>query len=124
MQENITTTLASRTGVDSRANQDHFAVEGKVTLAIRAPTRHAQRICEGLNKAMGEGTARPWTAAHRDQSPERAQEQPSSLPKLGDIGVSRAASRASSERAPGTIVAGGRRPLSPVAIAQGGITIS
>ena len=129
VQENITTTARIPNGaLIEREIKTTFAVEGKVTLALRAPNFDtAQRICEGLNKAMGEGTARPLDGGSIEvKAPSELKNTPVELvSKLGDIDVEPGSlARVVLNERTGTIVAGGDVRLSPVAIAQGGITIS
>jgi flagellar P-ring protein precursor FlgI len=129
VQENITTTARIPNGaLIEREIKTTFAVEGKVTLALRAPNFDtAQRICEGLNKAMGEGTARPLDGGSIEvKAPSELKNKPVELvSKLGDIDVEPGSlARVVLNERTGTIVAGGDVRLSPVAIAQGGITIS
>jgi len=129
VQENITTTARIPNGaLIEREIKTTFAVEGKVTLALRAPNFDtAQRICEGLNKAMGEGTARPLDGGSIEvKAPSELKNTPVELvSKLGDIDVEPGSlARVVLNERTGTIVAGGDGRLSPVAIAQGGITIS
>jgi flagellar P-ring protein precursor FlgI len=129
VQENITTTARIPNGaLIEREIKTTFAVEGKVQLALRAPNFDtAQRICDGLNKAMGEGTARPLDGGSIEvKAPSELKNKPVELvSKLGDIDVEPGSmARVVLNERTGTIVAGGDVRLSPVAIAQGGITIS
>ncbi len=129
MQENIVTTGRVPSGaLIEREIKTTFAVDGKVQLALRAPNFDtAQRIVEGLNKAMGEGTARPLDAGSIEvKAPSELKNKPVELiSKLGDIDVEPGTlARVVLNERTGTIVAGGDVRLSPVAIAQGGITIS
>ncbi|MES1189404.1 MAG: flagellar basal body P-ring protein FlgI [Myxococcales bacterium] len=129
VQENVTTTARIPNGaLIEREIKTTFAVEGKVQLALRAPNFDtAQRICEGLNKAMGEGTARPLDGGSIEvKAPSELKNKPVELvSKLGDIDVEPGSmARVVLNERTGTIVAGGDVRLSPVAIAQGGITIS
>ena len=129
VQENVTTTARIPNGaLIEREIKTVFATDGKVTLALRAPNFDtAQRICEGLNKAMGEGTARPLDGGSIEiKAPSELKNKPVELvSKLGDIDVEPGSlARVVLNERTGTIVAGGDVRLSPVAIAQGGITIS
>jgi len=129
VQENVTTTARIPNGaLIEREIKTTFAVEGKVQLALRAPNFDtAQRICDGLNKAMGEGTARPLDGGSIEvKAPSELKNKPVELvSKLGDIDVEPGSmARVVLNERTGTIVAGGDVRLSPVAIAQGGITIS
>jgi flagellar P-ring protein precursor FlgI len=129
VQENVTTTARIPNGaLIEREIKTTFAVEGRVQLALRAPNFDtAQRICDGLNKAMGEGTARPLDGGSIEvKAPSELKNKPVELvSKLGDIDVEPGSvARVVLNERTGTIVAGGDVRLSPVAIAQGGITIS
>jgi flagellar P-ring protein precursor FlgI len=129
VQENVTTTGRIPGGaLIEREIKTTFAVDGKVTLAVRAPNFDtATRIAEGLNKAMGEGTARALDGGSIDiKAPSELKNKPVELiSKLGDVDVEPGSmARVVINERTGTIVAGGDVRLSPVAIAQGGITIS
>lgn len=129
VQENVTTTARIPNGaLIEREIKTVFATDGKVTLALRAPNFDtATRICEGLNKSMGEGTARPLDGGSIEiKAPSELKNKPVELiSKLGDIDVEPGSlARVVLNERTGTIVAGGDVRLSPVAIAQGGITIS
>jgi flagellar P-ring protein FlgI len=129
VQENVTTTGRIPNGaLIEREIKTSFAEDGKVTLALRAPNFDTvQRICEGLNKAMGNGTARPLDGgAIEIKAPSELKNKPVELiSKLGDVDVEPGSlARVVLNERTGTIVAGGDVRLSPVAIAQGGITIS
>jgi flagellar P-ring protein FlgI len=129
VQENIVTTGRVPSGaLIEREIKTVYAEGGKVELALRAPNFDtAQRIVEGLNKAMGEGTARSLDAGSIEvKAPSELKNKPVELvSKLGDIDVEPGTlARVVLNERTGTIVAGGDVRLSPVAIAQGGITIS
>ncbi len=129
LQENITTTARIPSGaLIEREIKTSFESGGKVTLALRAPNFDtAMRIAEGLNKAMGEGTARALDGGSIEvKAPSELKNKPVELiSKLGDIDVDPGSlARVVVNERTGTIVAGGDVRLSPVAIAQGGITIS
>jgi len=129
VQENITTTARIPNGaLIEREIKTVFATDGKVTLALRTPNFDtATRIAEGLNKAMGEGTARTLDAGSIEvKAPSELKNKPVELvSKLGDVEVEPGTlARVVLNERTGTIVAGGDVRLSPVAIAQGGITIS
>jgi flagellar P-ring protein precursor FlgI len=129
VQENITTTARIPNGaLIEREIKTVFATDGKVTLALRTPNFDtATRIAEGLNKAMGEGTARTLDAGSIEvKAPSELKNKPVELvSKLGDVEVDPGSlARVVLNERTGTIVAGGDVRLSPVAIAQGGITIS
>ncbi len=129
VQENVTTTARVPNGaLIEREIKTVFATDGKVTLALRAPNFDtATRIAEGLNKAMGDGTARTLDAGSIEvKAPSELKNRPVELiSKLGDVEVDPGTlARVVLNERTGTIVAGGDVRLSPVAIAQGGITIS
>jgi len=129
VQENVTTTGRIPGGaLIEREIKTSFAEEGKVQLAIRAPNFDtATRIAEGLNKAMGEGTARALDGGTVEiKAPSELKNKPVELiTKLGDVDVEPGSmARVVLNERTGTIVAGGDVRLSPVAIAQGGITIA
>jgi flagellar P-ring protein FlgI len=129
VQENITTTARIPSGaIIEREIKTTFETGGKVTLALRAPNFDtANRIAEGLNKAMGEGTARALDGGSIEvKAPSELKNKPVELiSKLGEVDVEPGSlARVVLNERTGTIVAGGDVRLSPVAIAQGGITIS
>jgi flagellar P-ring protein precursor FlgI len=129
VQENITTTARIPNGaLIEREIKTVFATDGKVTLALRTPNFDtATRIAEGLNKAMGEGTARTLDGGSIEvKAPSELKNKPVELvSKLGEVEVDPGSlARVVLNERTGTIVAGGDVRLSPVAIAQGGITIS
>jgi flagellar P-ring protein precursor FlgI len=129
VQENITTTARIPNGaLIEREIKTVFATDGKVTLALRTPNFDtATRVAEGLNKAMGEGTARALDGGSIEvKAPSELKNKPVELiSKLGEIEVDPGTlARVVLNERTGTIVAGGDVRLSPVAIAQGGITIS
>jgi flagellar P-ring protein precursor FlgI len=129
VQENITTTARIPNGaLIEREIKTVFATDGKVTLALRTPNFDtAMRVAEGLNKAMGEGTARALDGGSVEvKAPSELKNKPVELvSKLGEIEVDPGTlARVVLNERTGTIVAGGDVRLSPVAIAQGGITIS
>jgi flagellar P-ring protein FlgI len=129
VQENVTTTGRVPSGaLIEREIKTTFATEGRVSLAIRAPNFDtATRVAEGLNKAMGEGTARALDGGTVEiKAPSELKNKPVELiSRLGDVDVEPGSlARVVLNERTGTIVAGGDVRLSPVAIAQGGITIS
>ncbi len=129
VQENITTTARIPNGaLIEREIKTVFATDGKVTLALRTPNFDtATRVAEGLNKAMGEGTARALDGGSVEvKAPSELKNKPVELiSKLGEVEVDPGTlARVVLNERTGTIVAGGDVRLSPVAIAQGGITIS
>jgi flagellar P-ring protein precursor FlgI len=129
VQENVTTTARIPNGaLIEREIKTVFATDGKVTLALRTPNFDtATRIADGLNKAMGEGTARALDGGSIEvKAPSELKNKPVELvSKLGEVEVDPGTlARVVVNERTGTIVAGGDVRLSPVAIAQGGITIS
>jgi flagellar P-ring protein precursor FlgI len=129
VQENVTSVGRIPNGaLIEREIKTVFATDGKVTLALRAPNFDtATRIAEGLNKAMGDGTARTLDGGSIEvKAPSELKNKPVELvSKLGDVDVEPGSmARVVLNERTGTIVAGGDVHLSPVAIAQGGITIS
>jgi flagellar P-ring protein precursor FlgI len=103
-----------------------FAKDDVITLALKqGDFVTAQRIADALNKTLGAGTATALDGGTvRVKSKEMAGRPVELLAKLSDIDVTPASSAkvVINERT-GTIVAGGDVRLSPVAIAQGGLTI-
>jgi flagellar P-ring protein FlgI len=129
VQENIVTTgRIPNGGIIEREIKTTFAQDGKVVLAIRAPNFDtATRVAEGLNKAMGDGTARALDGGTVEiKAPSELKNKPVELiSKLGEVDVDPGSmARVVVNERTGTIVAGGDVRLSPVAIAQGGITIA
>ena len=129
VQENVTTTARVPTGaLVEREIKMSFWVEEKLTLALRNPDfGTAQRVVEALDKALGKDSARALDAGSVEV---KAQGDLKGKPvellsKLGEVEVDPVTSaRVVINERTGTIVAGGDVHLSPVAIAQGGITIS
>lgn len=107
-----------------REIKSQITSKGKLVLALRSPDfTTAQRIADAVNKSLGEGNAKAIDAGAVEVKSSNA---PVSLvAKLSELDVdpSTSAKVVINERT-GTIVAGGDVRLSPVAIAQGGITIS
>ncbi len=105
-----------------------FAQKGKVMLALKSPDfTTAQRIVEALEKELGKGSARALDGGAIEVSAPRAlADKPVELlARLSDLDVEPVAlARVVINERTGTVVAGGDVRLSPVAIAQGGITIS
>lgn len=102
--------------------------DGKLTLSLRAPDfSNASRIVEAVNKALGDGTAAALDGgAVEIKITEKHKGKPvEMLAELGAVEVDPSTNaRVVINERTGTIVAGGDVKLSPVAIAQGGITIS
>jgi flagellar P-ring protein precursor FlgI len=104
-----------------------FAKDDVITLALKqGDFVTAQRIADAVNKAFGAGTATALDGGtvRVKSKGELAGRPVELLAKLSDIDVQPASSAkvVINERT-GTIVAGGDVRLSPVAIAQGGLTI-
>jgi len=129
VQENVTTTARVPTGaLVEREIKTTFSVKNTVTLALRSPDfGTAQKVVEALNKALGDGSAKALDGGSVEvKAPNELKDKPVELlSKLGEIDVEPVTSaRVVINERTGTIVAGGDVHLSPVAIAQGGITIS
>ncbi len=129
VQENVTTTGRVPTGaLVEREIKTTFWAKEKITLALRSPDfGTAQKVVEALNKALGDGSAKALDGgAIEVKAPNELKDKPVELlSKLGDVDVDPVSSaRVVINERTGTIVAGGDVHLSPVAIAQGGITIS
>jgi flagellar P-ring protein precursor FlgI len=129
VQENVTTTGRIPTGaLVEREIKTTFSVKNTVTLALRSPDfGTAQKVVEALNKTFGDGSAKALDGGSVEvKAPGELKDKPVELlSKLGDIDVDPVSSaRVVINERTGTIVAGGDVHLSPVAIAQGGITIS
>ena len=129
VQENVTTTGRVPTGalIEREIKTTYWAKE-RVTLALRSPDfGTAQRVVEALEKAFGKDSARAMDGGAIElKAPNELKDKPVELlSKLGDVDVDPVTSaRVVINERTGTIVAGGDVHLSPVAIAQGGITIS
>lgn len=129
VQENITTAGRIPSGaIIEREIKTKFSKKDVVILALRRPSfQTAQRMVTALNKSLGKGAARALDGgAIRVRAPRKLRGNPVGLlAKIGQIEVKPATvARVVINERTGTIVAGGDVRLSPVAIAQGGITIS
>ena len=103
-----------------------FAKDDVITLALRqGDFVTAQRIADAVNKTFGAGTATALDGGTvRVKSKEHPGRPVELLAKLSDIDVQPGSSaKVIINERTGTIVAGGDVRLSPVAIAQGGLTI-
>jgi flagellar P-ring protein FlgI len=129
IQDNVTTTGRVPTGalVEREIKMSYWAQE-TLTLALRSPDfGTAQRVVEALEKALGKDSARALDAGSVEvKAIGDLKGKPVELmSRLGDVDVDPVTSaRVVINERTGTIVAGGDVHLSPVAIAQGGITIS
>ncbi|MBN1608803.1 MAG: flagellar basal body P-ring protein FlgI [Polyangiaceae bacterium] len=128
-QENTTTTARVPAGaLVEREIATTFVQKDRVMLSLRAPEfATASRIAEAIDKALGKGIAHALDAgAVRVTVPQKLRSSPVTLvARLGDIEVepvSRA--RVVINERTGTIVMGGDVRLAPVAVAQGGISIT
>ncbi len=105
-----------------------FSSGGKVQLALKSPDfSTAQRILLAVEKDFGKGTAKALDGGTIEISaPKALADKPVELlAKLADLDVDPVQfARVVINERTGTVVAGGDVRLSPVAIAQGGITIS
>ncbi len=129
IQENVTTTGRVPTGaLVEREIKTNYWVREQLTLALRSPDfGTAQKVVEALDKAFGKDSAHALDGGSIDvKAPAELKGKPVELlAKLGEVEVDPVSSaRVVINERTGTIVAGGDVHLSPVAIAQGGITIS
>jgi flagellar P-ring protein FlgI len=127
--ENATNTARVPNGaLVEREIPTEFTQKGKLTLALRTPDfATAHRVMQAVDKVFGEGTAVAEDAgAVVVKVPDSLKEKTVQLvAELGDIEVTPSTNaRVVINERTGTIVAGGEVTLSPVAIAQGGITIN
>jgi flagellar P-ring protein precursor FlgI len=110
-----------------RQIQTQYFKDGVLTLALRqADFITAQRVAAAIERELGSGSAGPIDGgAIRVVAPASLRERPVELlarVTAIDVAPSQSARVVINERT-GTIIAGGDVRLSPVAIAQGGITI-
>jgi flagellar P-ring protein precursor FlgI len=129
VQDGVTTTARIPNGaLVEREIPTVFAEKGRVMLALRSPDfSTAQRLVVALEKELGRGAARALDGgAIEVRAPSNLADKPVELlARLAELEVDPAISaRVVINERTGTIVAGGDVRLSPVAIAQGGITIS
>lgn len=129
VQDGVTTTARIPNGaLVEREIPTVFAAGGKLTLSLKSPDfSTAQRILVALEKDLGKGTARALDGgAIEVNAPKQLAEKPVELmARLSDLEVEPVSfARVVINERTGTVVAGGDVRLSPVAIAQGGITIS
>lgn len=129
VRSNVTTTARIAGGaLVEREIATKFSDEGTVLLALRqADFLTADRIAELLNGELGAGTASALDAGVVSvKAPKEFDGRPVALiAKIGELEVQPAVSaKVIINERTGTIVAGGDVRLLPVAISQGGITIS
>lgn len=129
VKNNVTTTARVPGGaLVEREIPMQFSDKGKVLLALRtADFLTADRIAEALNQELGKGSAQALDAGVVEvKAPkEFAKREVALIAKIGEIEVAPATSaKVIINERTGTIVAGGDVRLLPVAISQGGITIS
>ncbi len=105
-----------------------FVTKGEVMLSLRQPDfSTANRIAQAVNKSLGNGAARAIDGGSIVvKVPRKLKDNPVQLiAELSDLEVDPVvAARVVINERTGTIVAGGDVKLSPVAIAQGGLTIA
>jgi len=129
IQDNVTTTARIPNGsFVEREIPTIFSEKGKIQLALKSPDfSTAQRILAAVEKELGKGTASALDGGTIVvNAPKGLAEKPVELiAKLSDVEVDPVQfARVVINERTGTVVAGGDVRLSPVAIAQGGITIS
>lgn len=129
ISENTTNTARVPGGaLIEREIETSIADKGKITLSLRSPDfGTASRILEALNKSLGDGAADALDGgAIVVKIPEKNKGKTVQLiAEIGDLEVEPSLNaRVIINERTGTIVAGGDVKLSPVAIAQGGITIN
>ncbi len=129
VRENATNTARIPGGaLVEREIPTKFSFKGKVVLSLKQPDFvTAQRIVEAVNQKLGKGTAVALDGgAVQIKAPKELTKKPVELlAKLYDVDVDPPVlTRVVINERTGTIVAGGDVRLSPVAIAQGGITIT
>jgi flagellar P-ring protein FlgI len=129
MQENTTTTARVPAGaLVEREIPTTFVQKDRVMLSLRAPEfATASRIAEAIDKALGKGSAQALDAgAVQVTVPKKLRSSPVTLvAQLGDVEVEPVSqARVVINERTGTIVMGGDVRLAPVAVAQGGISIT
>lgn len=129
MTENTTNTARVPGGaLVEREIPTRFVDGNKLTLALRSPDfGTANRVVEGVNQSLGEGTAEAIDGGSvLVKIPEKHKNNVVQLiAELGTLEIETSANaRVVINERTGTVVAGGEVRLSPVAIAQGGITVS
>lgn len=105
-----------------------FVDAGKLTLVLRSPDfGAASRIAESVNKSLGDGAAEPLDGGSVVvKIPSKNKDKVVQLiAEIGNLEIDPSTNaRVVINERTGTVVAGGEVKLSPVAIAQGGITIT
>jgi len=129
VQDGITTTARIPGGsLVEREIPTAYSKDGELTLALRSESFvTANKIVTALEGVLGKGSATALDGgAIRVKVPAELRDQPVALlAKISEVKVDPAAvARVVVNERTGTIVAGGDVKLMPVAIAQGGITIS
>jgi flagellar P-ring protein FlgI len=129
VQDGVTTTARIPGGsLVEREIATAYSKGGELTLALRSESFvTANKIVNALEGALGKGSATAIDGgAVRVKVPAELRDQPVALlAKISEVKVDPAAvARVVVNERTGTIVAGGDVKLMPVAIAQGGITIS
>lgn len=127
--ENTTNTARLPNGaLVEREIPTEFVKDDKLTLTLRAPDfGTASRVAESINKALGDAVAEAIDGGSVSvKIPEKNKGKPVPLiAELGNLEIEPSSNaRVVINERTGTVVAGGDVRLSPVAIAQGGITIS
>jgi flagellar P-ring protein precursor FlgI len=125
--ENTTTTARIPNGaLVERTIPTKVTKDGKLTLALRTPDfTMAARITKALNEKLGKGKAKALDGGAIEVKIAERTSPVTLIAKIGEVEVDPAThSRVVINERTGTIVAGGDVKLLPVAIAQGGITIS
>lgn len=129
VQEGVTTTARIPNGaLVEREIPTVFSEAGRLVLALRSPDfSTAQRLVLALEKELGRGAVRALDGGAVElRAPRNLADKPVELlAKIAELEVDPVIpARVVINERTGTIVAGGDVRLSPVAIAQGGITIS
>ncbi len=105
-----------------------FVTKGEVTLSLRSPDfSTADRVAQAIEKVLGKGSAKALDGgAVSVKVPTKFKDKAVQLvAELSDLEVDPSVSaRIVINERTGTVVAGGDVKLSPVAIAQGGITVT
>jgi flagellar P-ring protein precursor FlgI len=129
VSENTTTSARVPAGaLVEREIETEFVTKGKLTLALRSPDfGTADAIAKAVEKALGNGKAQAVDAGAVVVTVPSARSKDSVglVAELGNVQVEPTVNaRVVINERTGTIVAGGEVRVLPVAIAQGGITVS